>query len=332
MLTQMVGGRVFDYSHQVGGREMLGDVALALGEGDDVYTLVRQAYLIGVLRLTIGSTPGDEEIVGMFGKRGDGDGAFVWPTGIAVDSDYNVYVTDEWLNRVTVFSRDGAYLGHWGEAGSAEGQLRGPSGIDFDANGDLYIVDSLNDRVQKFTADGVFLGAWGSSGSGPGELDRPWGLAVDGAGNVYVADHKNHRVQKFGPAGDYLMEFGSYGSGRGELNRPSGVAVDSDGDVYACDWANSRVQIFAPDGEFLTSLIGNAQTPSKWFQETIDANDDVMKARRLVDTLEPEWRLALPCDLVFDAARSRLIIADTQRRRVQIYNKVRGYLEPQVNL
>ena len=200
MLTQMVGGRVFDYSHQVGGREMLGDVALALGEGDDVYTLVRQAYLIGVLRLTIGSTPGDEEIVGMFGKRGDGDGGFVWPTGIAVDSDYNVYVTDEWLNRVTVFSRDGAYLGHWGETGSAEGQLRGPSGIDFDANGDLYIVDSLNDRVQKFTADGVFLGAWGSSGSGPGELDRPWGLAVDGAGNVYVADHKNHRVQKFGPS------------------------------------------------------------------------------------------------------------------------------------
>ena len=332
MLTQMVGGRVFDYSHQVGGREMLGDVALALGEGDDVYTLVRQAYLIGVLRLTIGSTPGDEEIVGMFGKRGDGDGGFVWPTGIAVDSDYNVYVTDEWLNRVTVFSQDGAYLGHWGETGSAAGQLRGPSGIDFDANGDLYIVDSLNDRVQKFTADGVFLGAWGSSGSGPGELDRPWGLAVDGAGNVYVADHKNHRVQKFGPGGDYQMEFGSYGSGRGELNRPSGVAVDSDGDVYACDWANSRVQIFAPDGEFLTSLVGNAQTPSKWFQETIDANDDVMKARRLVDTLEPEWRLALPCDLVFDAARSRLIIADTQRRRVQIYNKVRDYLEPQVNL
>ena len=126
MLTQMVGGRVFDYSHQVGGREMLGDVALALGEGDDVYTLVRQAYLIGVLRLTIGSTPGDEEIVGMFGKRGDGDGGFVWPTGIAVDSDYNVYVTDEWLNRVTVFSQDGAYLGHWGESRLWRGAAQGP--------------------------------------------------------------------------------------------------------------------------------------------------------------------------------------------------------------
>ena len=332
MLTQMVGGRVFDYSHQVGGREMLGDVALALGEGDDVYAIVRQAYLIGVLRLTIGGTPGDEEIVGMFGKKGDGEGGFVWPAGVAVGPDHNVYVTDEWLNRVTVFSRDGDYVGHWGETGSAEGQLRGPSGIDVDANGDLYVVDSLNDRVQKFTDDGVFLDAWGASGSGPGELDRPWGLTVDDDGNVYVADHKNHRAQKFTADGGYLMEFGSYGDGRGELNRPSGVAVDPDGDVYVSDWGNSRVQVFAPDGEFLASLIGDAQTPSKWFQETIDANDDVAKARRLVDTLEPEWRLALPCDLVFDAARSRVIIADTQRRRVQIYNKLRGYIEPQVNL
>ena len=54
MLTQMVGGRVYDYSHQVGGREMLGDVALALGEGDDVYCVTRAAYLVTVLRLSIG--------------------------------------------------------------------------------------------------------------------------------------------------------------------------------------------------------------------------------------------------------------------------------------
>ena len=332
MLTQMVGGRVYDYSHQVGGRELLGGVAVALGEGDDVYAIVRQAYLIGVLRMTIGGTPGDEVALGMFGGEGDGDGEFVWPTGLAVGPDHNVYVTDEWLDRVTVFSQDGDYIGHWGETGSAEGQLRGPSGIDVDANGDLYVVDTQNDRVQKFTPDGVFLGAWGSSGSGAGELDRPWGLTAAGDGNVYVADHKNHRVQKFTADGGYLAQFGTYGTGAGELNRPAAVAVDPDGDVYACDWGNSRVQVFAPDGEFLTSLIGDAQTPSKWFQETIDANDDVVKARRLVDTLEPEWRLALPCDLVFDADRSRLIIADTQRRRVQIYNKVIDYIEPQINL
>ncbi len=332
MLTQIVGDRVYDFSHQVGGREMLGDVAVAIGEGDDVYCLVRSAIFSIVLRLTIGTVPGDEQIVGQFGKRGDGDGQFVWPTGIAVDSDYNVYVTDEWLHRVTVFDQGGAHIRHWGETGGAPGQLNGPSGIDVDSSGDLYVVDSLNDRVQKFTGEGVLLGGWGSSGDGPGEFDKPWGLTVDDDNNVYVADHKNHRVQKFSSSGDYLTEFGSYGDGPGELNRPSGVTVDQDGDVYISDWANSRVQIFARDGEFLTSLIGDAQKPSKWFQETIDANDDVAKVRRLVDTLEPEWRLALPSGLAFDSAKSRVIIADTQRRRVQIYNKLKNYIEPQVNL
>jgi len=332
MLTQMVANRVYDFSHQVGGREMLGDVAVAVGAGDVVYCVVRSAIFSTVLRLTIGSEPGDEEIAGQFGKRGDGEGEFIWPTGIAVDGDYNVYVTDEWLHRVTVFDQDGTYLRHWGEAGVEAGQLKGPSGIDVDSRGDLYIVDSLNHRVQKFTAGGEYLAGWGCLGEGPGEFNAPWGLTVDDQDQVYVADHKNHRVQKFTAAGVYVMEFGSYGSGKGQLNRPADVAVDPKGDVYICDWANDRVQVFAQAGEFITSFIGDAQELSKWFKETVDSNDDVTKARRRVDTLEPEWRLALPSGLDFDAAKSRLIIADTQRRRIQIYNKIKDYVEPQVNL
>ena len=330
MLTQMVANRVYDFSHSVGGREMLGDVAVAVGPGGDVYCAVRNNNFSAVVRLTIGVVPGDEEIAGQFGSGGDGK--LVWPTGVAVDRDYNVYVTDEWLNRVTVFDQVGTYLHHWGEAGNAAGRLNGPSGIDVDSQGDLYIVDSLNHRVQKFTAGGEYLAGWGGLGGGPGEFNTPWGLTVDHQDQVYVADHKNHRVQKFTTSGEYLAEFGSYGTGSGELNRPSDVAVDPHGDVYICDWANDRVQVFAADGAFITTFIGDAQELSKWFKETVDANADVVKARRRVDTLEPEWRLALPCGLAFDAAKSRLIIADTQRRRFQIYSKVKDYIEPQVNL
>ena len=149
---------------------------------------------------------------------------------------------------------------------------------------------------------------------------------------MYVADHRNHRVQKFTSGGEYLASFGSYGTGNGQLNLPSDVAVDPDGDVYVCDWANSRVQIFAPDGTFVASLIGDVQTLSKWQQQTMDANADVIKARRRVYTLEPEWRFALPTGLAFDASKSRLLVADTQRSRIQIYNKLQDYVEPQFNL
>ena len=64
---------------------------------------------------------------------------------------------------------------------------------------------------------------------------------------------------------------------------------------------------------------------------TVDANPDIQKARRRA-SLEPERRFALPTGVTFDAARSRLIVADTQRYRLQIYAKQLDYVEAQANL
>ena len=124
----------------------------------------------------------------------------------------------------------------------------------------------------------------------------------------------------------------SYGTGDQDLNRPSDVAIDPEGDIYICDWANNRVQIYEQEGEFIASLIGDAQIPSKWNQQAINSSIDVIKARRRVASLEPEWRLAFPVSVEFDEVNSRIIIADSQRWRVQIYNKMLDYIEPQANL
>ena len=50
----------------------------------------------------------------------------IWPAGIALDSLGNVYVTDEWLNRVSVFDREGNYLTAWGSSGDADGSSTVP--------------------------------------------------------------------------------------------------------------------------------------------------------------------------------------------------------------
>ena len=299
-----------------------------------------------VSKITIGTVPGDEEFLGEsdvggtavseYGGTGYGDreGQFIWPVGMALDGQENIYVTDEWLNRVPIFDKDLNFLRQWGSVGDGDGdgEFNGPSGLAIDPLGDLYIVDSRNHRVQKFTKDGEFLAKWGSLGKEEGQLNTPWGMTIDTQGHVYVADHKNHRVQKFTPEGEFLATFGSYGSGRGQLNRPTDVAVDPDGDVYVCDWANNRVQTFAPDGQFITSLIGDAHALSKWGQMAVDANPDFIKRRREVRSLEPEWRLALPMAVTFDVEKNRLFVADSQRGRLQIYNKVKNYMEPQRNL
>ena len=40
----------------------------------------------------------------------------------------------------------------------------------------------------------------------------------------------------------------------------------------------------------------------------------------------------MPTGVTFDIAKNRLLIADTQRNRLQIYNKLKEYAGPQRNL
>ena len=349
MVTQIVLGRVYDYSHVIGRWAVSGEafylpIKAAIGEGDVVYVLNRGDELIPTMpwnrtgrgiritTFTTGTVPGDEELVGEFLKYGDADGSLIWPAGMALDSQENIYITDEWMNRVSVFDSEGNFLRLWGTAGNGDGEFNRPSGIAIDLEGNLLIVDSLNHRVQTFTQDGTFLRKWGAFGSADGGLNSPWGISVDRDEYVYVVDTKNHRVQKYTPDGEFVTTFGSYGTGRGELNRPSDVTVDPDGDVYVCDWANMRVQAFAPDGRFMTTFVGEAKELSKWGKMTVAANPDMIKRRREVKSLEPEWRFEMPTGVTFDAKKSRLLVCDTHRHRIQIYNKVTDYLEPQRNL
>lgn len=349
MVTQIVAGRVYDYSRVVGRNAVSGagftmPFALCLGAGDTVYVVNRGSeYIPGapwnkvahgtrVGVFTIGDANEDEEWVSEFSGYGDEPGEVIWPAGVALDAAGNAYVTDEWMNRVSVFDAGGRFVTCWGSEGSGPGQFNHPSGILIDESDTVYIADGGNHRIQKLATDGTFRGEFGGYGSGPGQFDSPWGMTLDGDGGIYVADHKNNRAQKLTTDGEYLAEYGSYGTGRGQLNRPADVAVDPEGEVYVCDWGNSRVQVFTQEGRFLTSLAGDAQELSKWARPVVNSNPQALLRRREVKDLTVEWRLALPSSVVFDAARNRLLIADTQRSRIQIYNKVRGYVSAQRNL
>jgi DNA-binding beta-propeller fold protein YncE len=343
MLTQTVAGRTFDYSYCIGGR-MNTPAKIAIGSGDTMYVLCRGTETVpnvppnratGGARVVVfsaGTTAGDEELVAEIGKAGDGEGELTWPVAIALDSEENLYITDEWLNRLSIFDKEGNFLRSWGTSGDGDGEFKGAAGIAMDQQENVFIVDSLNHRVQKLTKDGTFLSKWGKLGSGDGEFDSPWGIALDGHGFVYVADHGNHRVQKFTPQGEFVANFGSHGTDAGQLNYPSDVAVDPDGDVYVCDWANDRVQIFSPEGKFLATLVGDAQQLGKWHQDTVNANLDNQKARRRALDLAREWVFQMPRGVTFDPVKQRILIADTQRSRIQIYNKPKNYMEPQLNL
>ena len=71
---------------------------------------------------------------------------------------------------------------------------------------------------------------------------------------------------------------------------------------------------------------------SKWQKRYVQGNPDVAKARRRVDTLEPEIKFTLPTGVKFDTNRNRLMVIDSQRWRIQIFNKLSNYAEPQFNI
>ena len=334
MISQQVAGRVFNFNREVKltpAWRSRSIVSVAVGEGDDVFLVHRGSdYYPNVpwtrtmrgsklSKVIIGTVPDDEKFVGQFGGQGEAAGEFTWPVAVALDNQRNAYVTDEWLNRVSVFDKEGNFLKIWGKAGSGEGEFEGPSGIAFGPDEVLYIVDGRNNRVQKYTKDGDFLGQWGEGG-----LNAPWGVTVDQHGNVYVADHENHRVQKFSPDGQPLATFGSYGTGDGQLNRPSDVAVDPDGDVYVCDWANDRIQIFGTDGAFITSLLGDAREPSKAAMGIIETNPEMVQQLHDMPDQAAIGRFSFPTGIAFDPEKHRILVTDSQRGRLQIYDKVKS--------
>ena len=315
------------FSHCIGvmaqsGRGFDNPIDLVVGSTGIVYILNRSNWrnMEQVRSLRITCTTLDEQYLGDIAEQGTEDGQFIWPTSIAIDRHDNLYVSDEHRHDVQILRPDGSFAGKWGSFGSGPGQFNRPSGLAIDSQDRVIVVDHLNHRVQTLTLDGESIASWGTFGSGPGEFNMPWGVCVDGQDNVYVADWRNDRVQKFGPDGEYLLTFGSSGTGVGQLNRPAGVGVDADGIVYVADWNNHRIQVFEADGQPLTAMTGDGNL-SKWGYEYLLGNSYLFDERAKAKSMEPEKWFWAPTAVKPDRF-GHILVADTCRNRIQIYDKV----------
>ena len=333
MVTKTLG-ITLQYSHTIGRAEFSGPgfrnpVAMAVGADNTMYVLNRSYdYRPDGKRITICTV--DEEYIGEFARgvtdvgeaeASSSDGSLIWPTAIAIDSEGRVYVVDELLNRISVFTEDGEYITKWERPGNGDGEWDKPSGLTIDKDDNLYLVDTGNNRVQKLTKDGQFLMKWGQTGDGDGEFNMPWGITVDQQGDIFVADWRNDRIQKFTADGQFLMKFGSSGSGEGQFNRPTDMAVDNDGTIYVVDWNNNRLQVFNADGSYVTQTTGEGSL-SKWGTAKLDGgNPEMWQERTIAQGIEREKDFWGPIAVEVDD-KGRIYVVETARSRIQIFTKL----------
>ena len=190
-----------------------------------------------------------------------GGGLFVFPHGLYVDREGNVWVADARAataaeleqfpsaagkgHTAMKFSPEGELLltlGTPGVAGDPPEYLNEPSDIVIAPNGDILVAEGHSgqsvpggtappntvSRISRFSEDGTFISSLGRLGSGPGEFMTPHALAFDSRGRLFVADRGNNRVQVFDEDGTFLEAWKQFG-------RPSDVHVDRNDILYVAD-------------------------------------------------------------------------------------------------
>jgi DNA-binding beta-propeller fold protein YncE len=195
--------------------------------------------------------------------RSFGKGMIIFPHGIHVDRQGNVWITDGQDNaprppaaapgapprppvtgpsseatkghQVFKFSPKGKLLLTIGKPGGATGPAEccwQPNDVITNKKGEIFISEghgaNQNDRIMKFSKDGKFLQAWGTRGSGPMQFNQPHGLAFDSKENLYVADRSNNRVLVFDKDMKQIADWPQF-------SRPSGIYIDRNDVLYSAD-------------------------------------------------------------------------------------------------
>ena len=219
-----------------------------------------------------------------------GTGIAVFPHGIHVDKQGNVWITDGQDNlprrapgapadapmpampakvvghQVFKFSPDGKLLLTLGKPGGNQpGQPADPASfyqpndVITYPNGDILVCEGHGNaapspaRLVRFDKNGKFLREYGKMGSGPeGEFMQPHGLAFDSKGRLFVADRSNNRIQIL-DAETYKTLDTWY-----QFSRLSGIFIDKNDVLYGADSESGSVN--PPHGAWKRGIrIGSAK-------------------------------------------------------------------------
>lgn len=205
----------------------------------------------------------------------NGAAAFYYPTGVALDTNGNLYVVDDFENTVRKAAPVGTnwvvttIAGTPGANGHADGTNSNatfyqPAGVAADGTGNLYVADTANNIIRRITPVGTnwvvttIAGTANPNGgtndgtNATAQFNFPDGIAADAAGNIYVADTVSTTIRKITPVGTNWVVTTIAGNaanpGAGsfdgtnldaQFSQPYAVAVDQYGNLFVADSSGS---------------------------------------------------------------------------------------------
>lgn len=178
---------------------------IVLAPSGDLYVSTGTTHQI--LRV---STGGDTTVIAGNGSGClDGTGVnakFANPTGLAVDSNENVYVADSGNNRIRKVTPGGVVttlaggVAGYQDGSKSNAKFLSPYGVALEASGSLLVTDMGNHKIRKVSPTGMVTTIAGSTlgkalGCGSyARFNTPTGIAINASGSIMVSDRDNYRL------------------------------------------------------------------------------------------------------------------------------------------
>ena len=224
-----------------------------------------------------------------FGSKGEEQGKFDCPVGVAVNDKSRILAIADYNNsRTQIFSFEGNFL--------REITLKGkPISLAFTESGDLLVRVIYDKRIFLFAENGQFIRYIGVE-----HVKTPHFVSVSSDGRIITSDSNDKtikvltadgkkvlqsfksldrnetpvcvvyhqakffasfnfagRLVVFNNAGEYLHDIGSKGSGDGQFSDPTGLVIDKLNRLIVCDAGNSRVQLLTLEGKYIAQIPGS---------------------------------------------------------------------------
>ncbi len=252
-------------------------------------------YIMAIASLPVLQARGQNVITTIAGDGitqyiGDGTPATIFslahPEGIYVDNVLNVYVADNYNQRIRKITPGGTIstllgngtTGYTGDGGPASAAtMNKPNGIVLDTAGNMFITEWYNSVVRRVDAvTGIITTVAGNGTSGYGgdgssatsaQLGTPGGACLDRDNNIYIPDYANHRIRKVSAATGIITTIAGTGTngytGDGgpataaTLSHPVSICRDLWGNILWAEYGNNVVRKLNLTTGTISTIAGN---------------------------------------------------------------------------